>query len=149
MDYPELRKMAQRLAYDYLDDNYEFPALSKKKREPDLILVEDMSSGSQLIPDLIRAGISCTPVRPKQYGDKDMRVHLSTDLMENGRVWVPGQPPNYTTARRWAEEVIVACTSYPAADSRDWVDSITGTLGLAGAAKEVADAKRKVVAVVD
>ena len=125
MDYPELRKMAQRLAYDYLDDNYEFPAQSKVKRAPDMILVEDMSSGSQLIPDLLRAGISCTPVRPKAYGDKDARVHLSSDLMENGRVWVPGQPPNYTTARRWAEEVIQACISYPSADSRDWVDTVT------------------------
>ena len=125
MDYPELRKMAQRLAYNYLDDNYEFPESQKTKRAPDLILIEDMSSGSQLIPDLRRAGVMATPVRPKQYGDKDARIHLSSDLMENGRVWVPGQPPTYTMARRWAEEFIISCIAYPAADSRDWVDTLS------------------------
>jgi len=125
MNYPELRKMAQRLAYDYLDDNYEFPSQSKKKRAPDIILVEDMSSGSQLIPDLGKAGILATPVRPKMYGDKNARVHLASDLMENGRVWVPGQPPGFTMARRWAEEFIIACISYPAANSRDYVDTLS------------------------
>lgn len=125
MNYPELRKMAQRLAYDYKDDNFEVPNSPPLKRAPDIILIEDQSSGSDLIPDLARAGIAATPVRPRLYGNKDARVMLSSDVMENGRVWVPGQPPNYTMARRWAEEFILACVSYPAAASRDWVDSMS------------------------
>lgn len=125
MNYPELRKMAQRLAFDYLDDNYEVPTINRNRRAPDLILVEDQSSGSDLIPDLSRAGIQATPVRPRLYGDKDARVHLSSDIMENGRVWVPGQPPIFTTSRRWAEKFVVACISYPSSDSRDFVDTLT------------------------
>lgn len=125
MDYPELRKMVQRLAYDYLDDNYEFPAERKHKREPDIILIEDQSSGSDLIPDLARAGVSAIPVKPRLYGDKNARVQLSSDVLENGRVWVPGAPPNFTTPRRWAEEFIMACIAFPAATSRDWVDTMS------------------------
>lgn len=125
MDYPELRKMAQRLAFNYKDDEYDFPSERKTKLEPDIILIEDQSSGSDLIPDLRKAGVFAIPVKPKQYGNKDTRVHLSSDLMENGRVWVPGQPPLYTGARRWAEEFILACISFPSANSRDFVDTMT------------------------
>lgn len=125
MDYPELRKMAQRLAYNYKDDVYEFPAEQKIKLEPDIILIEDQSSGSDLIPDLRRAGVSAIPIKPRQYGDKNTRVQLSSDLMENGRIWVPGQPPLFTGARRWAEEFILACVAFPSANSRDFVDCMT------------------------
>lgn len=125
MNYPELRKMAKRLAYDYKDDNFDFPADQKFKREPDIILIEDQSSGSDLIPDLRRAGVAAIPIKPRMYGDKNARVGLSSDVLENGRVWVPGQPPNYTAARRWAEEFIISVISFPAANSRDWVDSMS------------------------
>lgn len=48
---------------------------------------------------------------------------LGTDIFENGRFWVPGQPPNFTMPRRWAEEYVNSLISFPAAESRDDADA--------------------------
>jgi hypothetical protein len=125
MAYPDLRKMAQRLFNDYLDTNFDAPLGNGAVRQPDVLLVEDQSSGSSLIPDLRKAGVMATAVRPAAYGNKDQRILLASDLLENGRFWVPGLAPSFTMPKRWAEEFIISCISYPASDSRDWVDTLS------------------------
>lgn len=123
VDYPELRKMAQRLANNYLDDNREVPMSSNHRRPPDMILIEAKATGEPLIADLNRAGISATRFNPNKHGDKNARLLLTTDIFENGRFYVPGQPPNYTLPRRWAEEYVNSLISFPASDSRDDADA--------------------------
>ena len=66
-----------------------FPDLKRAVREqsdlfnPTVILIEDKASGTQLIQDLIDAGLSRV-TRYKPDGDKIMRLHAQTATIENG-----------------------------------------------------------------
>lgn len=122
-EYHELRAMAQRLSKNYLDVKENMPATPGPS--PDLVLVEAKANGGQLIQDLRRAGVMATPFNPDKKGDKIARVRLITHLIENGVVWVPGQPPMYEDPRPWAGDFIEQCAQFPASDSRDWVDTMT------------------------
>ena len=124
-EWPVLRRMAQRMAIDYMDDNYKVPIKPKAGRKPDTVLVEAKASGGMLIRDLARAGLVATPFNPDKFGDKIARVRLITDLIENGRVWLPAMPPTFDRLRPWSEAFMEQCTQFPAADSRDWVDTMT------------------------
>jgi predicted phage terminase large subunit-like protein len=128
VEWPILRRMAQRMATDYRDDAYNMPVKPKAGRKPDTVLVESKANGQMLIRDLARAGIIATPWNPDKYGDKIARVRLVTDLIENGRVWLPGQPPSYDIPRKFAEEFLDQCVAFPASDSRDMVDTMSMAL---------------------
>tara|TARA_R110000751_G_scaffold18476_5_gene56204 strand:- start:1011 stop:2558 length:1548 start_codon:yes stop_codon:yes gene_type:complete len=124
VDYPDLRKMAQRLAINYLDDDLRHPLDGRHGRKPpDMILVEAKATGEPLIADLSRAGIVATRFNPNRHGTKDARLMLGTDIFENGRFWVPGQPPHFTMPRRWAEPYVRSLITFPASDSRDDADA--------------------------
>ena len=124
-EWPILRRMVQRMAIDYRDDNYRVPIKVSKNRQPDTVLVEAKANGQMLIQDLGRAGIVATPFNPDKFGDKIARVRLVTDLIENGRVWLPAMKPSYDELRPWARDFMEQCVQFPAADSRDWVDTMT------------------------
>jgi predicted phage terminase large subunit-like protein len=116
--------MAQRLSRNYLDVNEKMPA-AKDAGSPDLVLVEQKANGGSLILELRRAGVMATPFNPDKKGDKIARVRLITHLIENGVVWVPGQPPTYEEPRAWAQDFIDQCGQFPASDSRDLVDTMS------------------------
>jgi len=124
-EWPVLRRMVQRMASDYRDDNYKMPIKPSRGRQPDTVLVEAKANGQMLIQDLGRAGIVATPFNPDKHGDKIARVRLVTDLIENGRVWLPAMKPAYDQLRPWARDFMEQCVQFPAADSRDWVDTMT------------------------
>lgn len=126
-EWPVLRRMVQRMANDYRDDNYKDPIRPNKGRKPDTILVEAKANGQMLIHDLAKAGIVATKFNPDKFGDKIARVRLVTDLIENGRVWLPAMGPTYDRLRPWAEDFLEQCVQFPAADARDWVDTMTMT----------------------
>ena len=126
-EWPVLRRMVQRMANDYRDDNYKDPIRPNKSRKPDTILVEAKANGQMLIHDLAKAGIVATKFNPDKFGDKIARVRLVTDLIENGRVWLPAMGPTYDRLRPWAEDFLEQCVQFPAADARDWVDTMTMT----------------------
>lgn len=136
VDYPDLRKRAQRLAKDYLDDKTYFAADGTQldsgsgvDRPPDRILVEDAPVGKPLISDLRRAGLdNVMPFQMQRYGDKDSRIMLVSDIFESGRFYVLGQAPSFTQPLRWCDEYIQSMTSYPASDSRDDVDATSQAL---------------------
>lgn len=123
--YPDLRKMVQRLAFDYTDDNLIDPKVSPAKRAPDMILIEDRSSGAQIIQEMMRAGVSVHRVNPQKFGNKDQRLMMATDFLENGRVYIPYVKPHFTMPRRFADELVTELVSYPAAASRDYADSFS------------------------
>ena len=125
VEWPVLRRMVQRMATDYRDDNYDVTIRPNASRKPDTILVEAKANGQMLIHDLARAGIVATKFNPDKFGDKIARVRLVTDLIENGRVWLPAAAPTFERLRPWAEEFMEQCTQFPSADSRDWVDTMT------------------------
>lgn len=129
VEYPELRKTAQLLANDYLDSNWRAPMEKlDSARTPQMILVEDKSSGKNLIADFARAGIFATRFNPDRYGDKTQRVRLVTHLMEAGVVWVPYAAPHFDRPPNWVDQFLMSMATFPNAQSRDDVDCLTQAL---------------------
>jgi predicted phage terminase large subunit-like protein len=71
-----------------------FPDLERAVHEqhrlfdPSVILIEDKASGTQLIQQLVEAGLTKV-TRYKPDGDKIMRLHAQTATIENGFVHLP------------------------------------------------------------
>lgn len=127
VEYPQLREMTKRLYFDYRDTgkdrNHSF-----KGRPVDMCLIEAKASGDPLIQDLAAAGVRAIPFNPTKYGDKIQRVRLITPLIEGGRVWLPARPPQYDKLLQYADIFIEAVASFPNAESRDLVDTMTQAL---------------------
>lgn len=128
VEYPELRRIAQALYQDYNYDKDKRPNPIDKKCVPDVVLVESKSSGISLIQDLMRAGIAATKFDPDKHGDKIVRVRLISHFIEGGRVWLPAKPPAYTQLRDYGELLAHQAKLFPAAESRDLIDTMTQVL---------------------
>ena len=69
-------------------------------------LIEDKASGTQLIQELIASGLShVTGVKPD--GDKIMRPHAQSAVIENDFVWLPDEG-------RWLANYPAELTAFPA-----------------------------------
>ena len=99
----------------------DFPDLKRAVREqsdlfyPTVILIEDKASGTQLIHDLLDAGLSRV-TRYKPDGDKIMRLHAQTATIENGFVHLP-------ETAHWLPDYLHELTMFPAGRYDDQVDS--------------------------
>ena len=100
-EYPELRKLAQRLY---------------NQHKPDVCMIEKKASGQSLIQDMRRAGLPILEYTPDR--DKTARVYASTPMMESGRVWIP-------TNKKWADDLIEELIRFPNAAHDDQVDALT------------------------
>ena len=104
----------------------DFPNLKRAVREqgdlfsPTTILIEDKASGTQLIQDLIDAGLSRV-TRYKPDGDKIMRLHAQTATIENGFVHLP-------ETAHWLADYLHELTMFPAGRYDDQVDSTAQAL---------------------
>ena len=79
------------------------------------MLIEDKASGTQLIQDLIADG--CHGVtRYQPDGEKTMRMHSRTAMIENGFVYIPEAAP-------WLGEYLHELTVFPKGKHDDQVDS--------------------------
>jgi len=87
---------------------------------PQSIVIEDRASGTQLIQDLIGDGISHV-ARYSPDGDKIMRLHAQTAVIENGFVFVPEEAP-------WLADYLAELLSFPAGRHDDQVDSTAQAL---------------------
>jgi predicted phage terminase large subunit-like protein len=99
----------------------EYPVLKRAVREQQrlfnasVVLIEDKASGTQLIQDLIEDG--CHGVtRYEPNGDKTMRMHAQTALIENGFVLIPETAP-------WLAEYLRELTVFPNGKHDDQADS--------------------------
>ena len=99
----------------------EYPALKRAVREQQslfgasVVLIEDKASGTQLIQDLIAEG--CHGVtRYQPSGDKTMRLHAQTAVIENGFVHIPETAP-------WLAEYLHELTVFPNGKHDDQADS--------------------------
>ena len=99
----------------------EYPALKRAEREQqnlfnaNVVLIEDKASGTQLIQELIADG--CHGVtRYPPTGDKTMRMHAQTAMIENGFVLLPETAP-------WLAEYLHEMTVFPNGKHDDQVDS--------------------------
>ena len=128
VEYPDLRRMATRLARNYHDTHIDHPTPEDYVLKPDMILIEAKANGLSLIQDLNRAGLIVNRFDPVKHGggDKTVRARLMSHVLEAGRVWVPAKPPHYTSLRNYADVFVDACASFPNdVDSRDYVDSMS------------------------
>lgn len=107
LDYPTLRrKVLEQLA----------------RYKPQIILIEDRASGTQLIQDLkYESGQRIRPYDPPPQTDKIMRLHSQTAHFEAGKVLLPSAAP-------WLDEYVRELTSFPGAKHDDQVDSTTQAL---------------------
>jgi len=79
------------------------------------VLIEDKASGTQLIQELVVKG--CHGVtRYQPTGDKTMRMHAQTAMIENGFVHIPETAP-------WLAEYLHEMTVFPNGKHDDQADS--------------------------
>lgn len=128
LDYPELREMAKRLYRDYRDTGKEPDLKLKGGKHIDLVMVEAKATGTPLIQDLYKAGISCQPFNPTGKGDKVNRVYFIAPLIEGGRVWLPTDAPTHTTLSTFAEQFLNEAALFPALECNDLVDTMSQAL---------------------
>jgi predicted phage terminase large subunit-like protein len=111
---------------DAFKDRMEFPELKAKafemynEWEPDTLLIEKKAAGAPLIYEMRRTGIPLQEYTPSKGNDKIARVNAISDIFASGFVWCPD--------RRWAEEVMEECASFPNGDHDDLVDSTSQAL---------------------
>ena len=106
--YPDLKRAVQ--------DQYE-------AFHPSNVLIEDKASGTQLIQELIEAGLSGI-VRIKPDGDKVMRLHSQSATIENGFVHLPREG-------HWLADFVHELTVSPRGRYDDQVDSVAQALAWA------------------
>ena len=105
MDFPSLRTAAIAAYHQY---------------KPHHILIEDASSGIQLVQDLKEHNIYCVkPIKPE--GDKKTRLFAQSSYFEAGKVYLPERAP-------WLDDFIHELTSFPSAKFDDQVDAISQAL---------------------
>lgn len=105
LNYPDLKRAVHEQA---------------KLFAPTIILVEDRASGTQLIQELMQERLyQIKAVKPE--GDKIMRMHAQTAVIENGFVFLP-------TSAAWLDEYVNELTCFPYARHDDQVDSTAQAL---------------------
>jgi predicted phage terminase large subunit-like protein len=83
------------------------------------ILIEDKGSGTSLIQDLKRDGISVIRINPES--DKITRLYANQAQFESGSVHFPEKAP-------WLDELVSELLGFPGGRHDDQVDSITQAL---------------------
>ncbi len=104
VNYPELKRAVVALARQW---------------HATVILIEDKASGTQLLQELQAEGLAVTGIQP--VGDKVMRFHAQTAVIEQGRVWLPQEAP-------WREPLLHELTTFPKSAHADQVDAVAQAL---------------------
>ena len=104
-DFPELKEIAMK-EYRYWD--------------PDMVLIEAKASGTPLTHELRRLGIPVVNYSPTRGHDKQTRMHAVAPIFESGLVWAP--------SKKFAEEMIEECASFPFGAHDDLCDTMTQAL---------------------
>ncbi len=110
---------------DVLVDKMTYPSLKRtvksnyKKYKPNVVLIEDKSSGQELIADLRadrEVSIPIIAIEPEQ--SKELRAHAVSPLCEAGFVWLP-------ESAEWLIEYEREFFTFPLSTKKDQVDSTT------------------------
>jgi phage terminase large subunit-like protein len=126
VEYPDLRKMAVRLAANYDDVYIDDPIIGRNA--PDMILIEGKVNGYSLHQDLMAANLPVMLFNPNRHGDKIGRTRLISHIIENGLVWLPTIQPKCEFLTEDAEILLEAAEFFPKGDSADVIDSMSQAL---------------------
>jgi predicted phage terminase large subunit-like protein len=109
-------------------ERLDFPGLKRKVRafderfDPNVILIEDKASGTQLIQELKHDHMfNIKEHTPRPGNDKAMRLRDQTIAFENGRVLFPKEAP-------WLAEYLKELAAFPGGKHDDQVDSTSQAL---------------------
>ena len=105
LTYPDLKRAVCQQATTY---------------KADVVLIEDKASGTQLIQELAEEGMAAV-TRFEPSGDKVMRMHVQTGMIENGLVHIPDEA-------HWLAEYLAELTTFPNGRYDDQVDSTAQAL---------------------
>nr|MDQ2736385.1 phage terminase large subunit [Pseudomonadota bacterium] len=113
---------------DVLRKKLDYPGLKRAVREqaelyrPDVVLIEDKASGTQLIQELAQEQMpGVKAYRPEAGLSKQMRLHAQTGVIENGLVFLP-------ETAEWLELYLHELTTFPASKHDDQADSTAQAL---------------------
>ena len=107
---------------DVFRKKLEFPDLKRaivdraKLYRANVVLIEDMASGTSLLQELRADNYSFAQPAPKIDGDKTMRLIAQTAKIENGTVLFPNDAP-------WLDAYLRELLGFPNAKNDDQVDS--------------------------
>jgi predicted phage terminase large subunit-like protein len=113
----------------YLEDVYRnrigYPGLKRaakskyKQKRPDLILIEDKSSGEVLIQDLREDPEDHYPIKAiMPVNDKITRMSTASPTIEAGLVWLPENAP-------WLADFELEISNFPNSETADQVDMVS------------------------
>jgi predicted phage terminase large subunit-like protein len=105
MEYPELKRAVRDQAAEFKANN---------------ILIEDHASGTQLIQELVREGLNGV-TRYTSKLDKVMRLRSSSNMIENGLVYLPEKA-------EWLVEYLHELATFPNGAHDDQADSTSQAL---------------------
>ncbi len=122
-EWTDLRQMIIQQSYNYRD--VELGRVSEYRNSPDLILIEAKSNGMSLVQSLQRAGIDFVqpynPPKTHKKGPQDLRssqgkiqrARLIATVPENGKIWIPAQPPRFEKPYQFGENFLEAVINFP------------------------------------
>ena len=121
--YPDLKP---RVLEDYTASYGGQDEFNNGKRV-DIVLIEEKGSGISLIQDLQRAGVNVRAYNPGK-ADKVTRLHVVSNIIQAGRVYIPESSKFKGQFRSWAEPFVEQVCSFPLATHDDYVDTMSQAL---------------------
>jgi predicted phage terminase large subunit-like protein len=122
-----LRRGDDHFLVDVARDRLDYPALKRRvialarQHNPDAVLIEDRSSGTQLIQDIRESG-ALHPIAISPENDKITRMYGQSALIESGQVWLP-------SAASWLDDFRDEVIAFPHVRCDDQIDSLSQYLG--------------------
>jgi phage terminase large subunit-like protein len=125
IEFHVMREMAQRMAHNYKDTDYDNPIGGKKS--VDYVLIETKTLGDPLMNELYMAGIPTKGFNPQGHGGKVARARSCLPEIATGRVYVR---ESFKTKRlfKHAEKLLEAAINFPSHLSDDIIDTMSQIL---------------------
>jgi predicted phage terminase large subunit-like protein len=96
----------------------------KKKKRPDLILIETKASGLSLLQELQAMHLPARGWNPGA-ADKMTRLQITASIFTTGRVWLPESSVRKGYVKDWCEGFLSQICAFPDSTHDDYVDSAT------------------------
>ena len=117
--------MAQRMAHNYKDTDYDNPIGGK--RPVDYVLIETKTLGDPLMNELYMAGIPTRGFNPQGHGGKVARARSTLPEIASGRVYVRESFKSKKLFKH-AKELLEAAINFPSHSSNDIIDTMSQVL---------------------